>query len=177
MPRPRSIAHFGPIEQLAFVPSDFDAAIEYWTQTMGIGPFFLFEGLKLDDMRYRGKSTDAAFTVAIAYWGDVQIELVRGDNEAPAHYNGEYGVKDRLHHVLQIVDDFDAAMAAFAAVGGEVIVSGGFGGGKVAYIDPGAGPGGLVEILEPGEGAAELFAMIKRASVDWDGSEPIRRLG
>ena len=89
----------------------------------------------------------------------------------------EYGVKDRLHHVLQIVGDYDAAMRAFEAVGGEVIVSGTFGGGKVAYVDPGAGPGGLVEIFQPGEGAGALFEMIKQASVDWDGCDPVRRLG
>lgn len=62
-------------------------------------------------------------------------------------------------------------------IGGEVIVSGGFGGGKVAYVDPGAGPGGLIEIFLPGEGMAELFATIRQAGIGWDGSDPVRRLG
>ncbi|MDE2561832.1 MAG: VOC family protein [Sphingomonadales bacterium] len=177
MPKPGSISGFAPISQMAYVPSDFDAAIAYWTEKMGVGPFFLFENIALDDMRYCGEPTDAHFTVAIAYWGDVQIELVKGENDAPAHYNGEYGVKDQLHHVLQFVDDFDASMHEVAAVGGKVVVSGGFGGGKVAYVDLGAGPGGLVEILQPGEGAAGLFEMIKSAGIDWDGSDPVRRLG
>jgi len=177
MSRPGSISGFGQIAQMAFVPSDFDAAIAYWTKIMGVGPFYLFEDIALEDMRYRGQPTDARFTVAIAYWGDIQIELVKAENDAPAHYNGDYGVRDRLHHVLQFVDDFDAAMRAVAAAGGEIIVSGSFGGGQVAYVDPGAGPGGLVEIFQPGEGAGALFDMIKQAGVDWDGSDPIRRLG
>lgn len=177
MTKPGTLANLGPILQLAFVPSDFDAAIAYWTQTMGVGPFFLFENIALDDMRYRGTPTDARFTVAIAYWNDMQIELVRGDNDAPAHYNGEYGVKDQLHHMLVFVDDFAEAMRRVEEVGGEVIVSGGFGGGEVAYVDPGAGPGGLIEIMRPGEGAGDLFAMIREAARTWDGSDPVRRLG
>ncbi|MDP3673800.1 MAG: VOC family protein [Novosphingobium sp.] len=177
MPMPGSLAALGPIAQLAYVPSDWDGALEYWTRTMGVGPFFLIENIALDDMRYRGEPSEARFTVAIAYWGDVQIELVRADNDAPAHYNGEYGVKDQLHHVLIIVDDWAKAERAIAAAGAEVIVSGKFGGGNVAYVDPGSGPGGLVEIIVPGEGGPELFAMMKAASVGWDGSGPVRKLG
>jgi methylmalonyl-CoA/ethylmalonyl-CoA epimerase len=177
MPKAGSLAHLGPITQLAYVPSDWDGTLEYWTKTMGVGPFFLFENIALDDMRYRGAPTDARFTLAIAYWGDIQIELVRGESDAPAHYNGEYGIKDQLHHVLICVDDWDTAMAAVAEAGAEVIVSGSFGGGNVVYVDPGAGPGGLVEILKPGEGTDGLFAMMKDAAANWDGSEPVRKLG
>lgn len=177
MPKPGSIPAFAPIAQLAYVPSDFDAALKYWTETMGVGPFFLIENIRLENMRYRGEPSDACFSVALAYWGDIQIELVRGENDAPAHYNGEYGVKDQIHHVLQLVDDFDAVAREVERVGGEAIVSGEFGGGKVAYFDLGGGPGNLVEVLQPGEGAHELFAMIKQAGVDWDGSDPVRKLG
>lgn len=177
MPKPGKTAALAPISQMAFVPSDFEGAITYWTEKMGVGPFFLFENIALDDMKYRGKPTEARFTVAIAYWGDVQIELVKGENDAPAHYNGEYAVTDRLNHVLQFVDDFDASMRAVEEVGGEVIVSGGFGGGKVAYVDLGGGPGTLVEIMQPGEGAGDLFDLIKQAGIDWDGSDPVRKLG
>ena len=109
MPKPGSLTALGPCEQLAYVPSDFDAALKYWTETMGVGPFFLFENITLENMRYRGEPTDARFSVAMAYWNDIQIELFRPENDAPAHYNGEYGVQDRLHHTLVIVEDFEAA--------------------------------------------------------------------
>jgi methylmalonyl-CoA/ethylmalonyl-CoA epimerase len=177
MPIPGSLAQLGQIAQLAYVPSDWDTTLNYWTKTMGVGPFYLFENIGLENMRYRGKPSDARFTLAIAYWGDMQIELVRAENDGPAHYNGEYAVKDQLNHVLIFVDDWDATMKAVEKSGAEVIVSGDFGGGKVVYVDPGSGPGGLIEILMPGPGSADLFAMIKAASVDWDGSEPVRRLG
>ena len=91
MPKPGSLTALGPCEQFAYVPSDFDAALKYWTETMGVGPFFLFENITLENMRYRGEPTDARFSVAMAYWNDIQIELFRPENDAPAHYNGEYG--------------------------------------------------------------------------------------
>lgn len=177
MPQADSIALLGDIAQLAFVPTDFEGAIEYWTGTMGVGPFFLFESIALEEMRYRGEPTEARFTVAIAYWGEIQIELVRAENDAPAHYNGEYGVRDRLHHVLILTEDFAATEKALADVGAETIVSGLFGGSRVVYADPGAGPGGLVEILEVNQDALDLFAMMKDAARGWDGSAPVRRLG
>ena len=165
MPKPGSLTALRPCEQLAYVPSDFDAALKYWTETMGVGPFFLFENITLENMRYRGEPTDARFSVAMAYWNDIQIELFRPENDAPAHYNGEYGVQDRLHHTLVIVEDF------------EVIVEGTFGGARVYYVDPGAGPGGLLEILEKSEQGEQLFTMMRDAARDWDGSEPLRTLG
>ena len=176
MSKPNSLAALGEISQLAYVPTDFDKSVEYWTKTMGVGPFFLFENIALENMRYRGQSTDARFTVAIGYWGDVQIELIRAENDAPAHYNGEYGIKDRLHHVLLLTDDFSAAEQAFEDIGAETIVSGVFGGSRVAYVDPGDGPGGIVEVLETNDDIKGLFAMMKDAAKNWDGSEPLRKL-
>lgn len=32
---------FGEIRQIAFVVSDIDAAMRYWANTLGIGPFFI----------------------------------------------------------------------------------------------------------------------------------------
>ena len=73
----RKIHELGPVGQLAYLPSDFDATLKYWTQTMGVGPFFLMENIQLTDCKYKGVPTDAMFSIAIAYWGDVQIELIR----------------------------------------------------------------------------------------------------
>lgn len=50
----RDLARLGPVMQLAWLPQDFDAAIQHWTQVMGVGPFFLMENIALEDMRYLG---------------------------------------------------------------------------------------------------------------------------
>ena len=145
---------------------------------MGVGPFFMMENIKLDDMRYLGEPTKAVFSLALAYWGDVQIELIRPENDAPSIYNGEYAVRDRLHHVCLLVDDIADAYAACADHAAKILVEGKVGeSGRVIYADPGGGPGSVVEILQTQPGTAELFGMIKAAGIGWDGSEPLRKLG
>lgn len=174
----QGLARLGPVMQLAWLPSDFDAALDHWTKVMGVGPFFLMENIALEDMRYLGQPTSAVFSLALAYWGDVQIELIRPENDAPSIYNGEYAVRDRLHHTCLLVDDIADAYAACAALGAKILVEGKVGdSGHVIYADPGGGPGSVVEMLQSQPGTAELFGMIKQAGIGWDGSDPLRKLG
>ena len=166
----------GPVMQLAFVPVDFDAAIRHWTQVMGVGPFYLIENIALENMRYRGEPSDCVFTLALAYWGDMQIELIRQENDAPSIYRGVEGAG--LHHTCILTDDIAKARKTALAAGAKILVEADVGeDGGVLYVDTGGGPGSIVEILQPASGSGEMFAMIKAASVDWDGSEPVRRLG
>lgn len=173
-----AIAGLGEIMQLAFVPSDFDAALAHWTGVMGAGPFFLLENIALADMRYLGEPSDAVFTLALGYWGGMQIELIQPENDAPSVYRGEYGVRDRLHHVCILVDDIAEARRACGDVRAKIVVEARVGEqGGVLYVDPGGGPGNLVELLQPEPGTAELFTTMREAARGWDGSEPVRRLG
>ena len=57
----KGLARLGPVMQLAWLPEDFDAALEHWTKTMGVGPFFIMENIALADMRYMGEPTNAVF--------------------------------------------------------------------------------------------------------------------
>ncbi len=174
----RTIAKFGPVMQLAYLPTDFDAAIRHWTETVGAGPFFLLENIALDDMRHLGEPTDAIFTLALGYWGDLQIELIRPENAAPSVYTGPYGVRDRLHHVCVLVDDIGEARATCEALRAKIVVEARVGeGGGVIYADPGGGPGNLVELLQPAPGTEALFAMMRDAARGWDGGKPVRRIG
>lgn len=173
-----SLTGLGPIFQMAYLPADFDAAIRYWTQTVGAGPFFIMENIRLADMTYRGAPSDAVFSAAWGYWGDMQIELIRAENDAPSIYTGEYAVKDRLHHVCVAVDDINAARAALQAAGATILIEGKVGeSGAVIYADAGGGPGNIIEYVKLMEGGAELFAMMRDAARNWDGSDPLRRLG
>ena len=167
----------GDVIQLAYFPTDFDATLRYWVETMGVGPFFMLNDVRINEMKYRGQPTDAIFTMAIGYWGDIQIELIKSNHPAPSLYNGEYAVRDTLHHVCIFVEDMAATRAACAAVGAEVIVEGKVGAdGEVIYVDPGKGPGHVVEYLKPMTGSEGLFQMMKDAARNWDGSDPIRVL-
>ena len=173
------LSAIGPVMQIAFVPTDFDAALHYWTQRMGVGPFFLIENIKLEDMRYLGAPSDCVFSIALAYWGDMQIELIRPENDAPSIYNGAYGVSgDVLHHVCILTEDIGHARLYAERAGAKLLVEAKVGAdGAVIYVDSGNGPGSIVEILQPASGSDALFTMIKDAARHWDGSDPIRTLG
>lgn len=174
---PGPLKTLGDVIQLAYFPTNFDAAMKYWIETIGVGPFFVLNDVRLIDMKYKGQPTDAPFTMAIGYWGDIQIELIKSDSVAPSLYTGEYAVRDRLHHVCVFVDSIAEARRACAAAGAEVIVEGKVGeDGEVIYVDPGQGPGFVIEYLQPMSGSEGLFQMMKDAARDWDGSDPVRVL-
>lgn len=174
----RGISDIGDIMQLAFVPPDFDAAVAHWMGAMGVGPFFLMEEIALENMRYRGQPSEAVFDLALAYWGDMQIELIRPRDEHPSIYTGDYAdVGGGLHHVCVLTDNIGEARRVCEAAGGAVVLEGTLGESRAIYVDPGSGPGHLVEVLQQGPDGPELFAMIKAAGKDWDGSEPLRKLG
>lgn len=169
------LSSIGPVMQIAFVPEDFDSALRYWTEVMGVGPFFLMENIQLEAMRYKGASSDFMFSIALAYWGDVQVELIRKDNDAPSIYDGHEG--KGLHHTCVLTHDIEAARTIVADAGAEILVEAKVGeDGAVLYVNSGGGPGTILEILQPSSGSDGLFAMIKAASVGWDGSEPTRKL-
>lgn len=173
------ITGLGEIMQLAFVPADFESALRYWTEVMGAGPFFALDHVRLENLKYKGQPSDVDFSMALGYWGDLQIELIRQHNDAPSIYKAwrDEG-REGLHHVCLLVEDMAVARAACATAGAEVAQEGLVaGGGEVIYVDPGGGPGSLVEILKPGPGTRDVFAMMRQAARDWDGSEPLRRLG
>ena len=169
----------GPVMQIAFVPADFDAALRHWTATMGVGPFFLIENIALENLRYRGQPSYAVFSLALAYWGDLQVELIRPENDAPSLYRGRDAVGgDTLHHVCVLTDDIAEARRIADAAGAAVLVEAKVGDdGAVLYLDSGGGPGSIVEVLQPASGTLAVFDMIKAASVGWDGSDPVRKLG
>lgn len=169
------ISAIGPVMQIAFVPADFDAAITHWTKVMGVGPFFLIEHIALEEMRYLGHPSHCVFTIALAYWGDIQVELIRQDNDVPSIYRGCEG--SALHHSCVLTDDIEAARNIAEAAGASILVEAKVGqDGAVLYVDTGGGPGTIVEILKPASGSNALFTMIKDASIGWNGSTPVRRL-
>jgi len=96
--KPGLLKTFGDVVQLAYFPTDFDATMKYWIETVGVGPFYILNDVKLIDMKYRGAPTDAVFTMAIGYWGDIQIELIKTDR----HGEDCIGGRTAILHVDQL---------------------------------------------------------------------------
>jgi len=175
----RTFASLGPITQLAFVPADFDSALRFWVETMGAGPFFLLEHVKMEGLRYRGQpAPDVDFSAAMGHWGDLQIELIRQYNDAPSIYSDwRHQGREGLHHVCVLTADMAAARGLCAAAGAEVLQEGTLRGGaaEIIYVDTLGGPGTMVEIMKPDPAALAFFARIRAAAKDWNGDDPLRR--
>lgn len=174
----QSISGLAPIMQLAFVPRDMPAAIDYWTKTVGAGPFFKMSHIAYREARYRGQRTDIDFSILIGYWGDMQIELIEQHCDTPSIYTTWLNEgREGLHHVCQLVDSIAEARAACAAAGATVVQEMFMDGMEAIYADAGGGPGTLIEMLQPSPAFHGLVAMMRDASRGWDGSDPVRDLG
>lgn len=172
------ISALGEVMQLAYVPADFDAALRYWTGIMGVGPFFLFDRISLENCRYRGAPSDAVFSIAIGYWGDMQIELIKQHNDSPSIYKqwrdeGHEG----LHHSCIVVPDLQKARAVCVQAGATILQEGKVPGVDAIYVDTGGGPGSMLEIIQVSEDARAAFEAMRDAARDWDGTDPLRPAG
>ena len=67
---------FGEIRQAGYVVPDIEAAMRYWTDVLGVGPFFYNERVPIGNYVYRGRSYEPHNSVALANSGPLQIELI-----------------------------------------------------------------------------------------------------
>src|SRR3954447_13489023 len=105
-------AMLGKKMQIAWVVSDLDAALAYWTDSLGVGPFVVFERAIGDrKVLHRGEPTAFEMSLAFSYVGDTQIELVHPTNSAPSPYR-EFldSGREGLHHIGFWPEKFDQAV-------------------------------------------------------------------
>jgi len=171
---------FGPVMQNAFVVTDLDAALDHWTRVMGVGPFFVFERVEFAELWYKGQSAlDIDLTVAIGYWGSVQIELIRQRNDVPSIYT-DFPARRMggLQHMGVITESVSRDLVRLQDAGIEAVQYGITTGGlRFAYVSTNQHPGGMIELIESNPRMLKFFAKMQAAAQEWDGSEPVRRIG
>jgi len=165
--------------QMCWVVPNLEQAMAHWTRTAGVGPFFVFDAVPFDNPVYRGRPTTSPdVTAAMAQGGEVQIELVQLNDDAPSLWTdvvprGKLGI----HHTAIVCDDYDAELAAYIASGAEVAFSGLMMGSPVCWVDTTATLGVMVELITANPVAEAVFGQIRAAAENWDGKDPVRRLG
>ncbi len=170
---------FGPIGQLGFVVRDLDAAMRFWTQHMGVGPFYVFNQVLALEFFYRGEPTAADGRIALANSGPLQIELIEQRNAAPSSYRDFLGAgHEGLHHVGFFTENFDADLRRALDAGLEVEQSAVLFSpeGKLAYFASSGPAGTIQELIAVHDGNRELFKLIADSSLNWDGVDPVRPL-
>ncbi|OLO25813.1 hypothetical protein PZ61_0235865 [Streptomyces sp. MNU77] len=164
------------VDQLGFVVPDIEAAMAYWSEVLGVGPFFYLPKSAIRSLTYQGRETDVASSTALAQCGGVQIELVQQRNDAPSAY-ADF-LRDHptggLHHLGRFVSDYDAAVAESTAAGRQVIQEGSSSDRiRFCYVGGPGRPGMPLELIEV-PALRVLFDHIADAARTWDGSAPVR---
>lgn len=171
---------FGAVFQVGYLVEYLMPALDRWVGSCGIGPFFILPPRQFESLSVHGAPAadhDIIADVALAYSGDVQIELIV-PGRAPSTYHDFLSAGGRgLHHFGYGCDDFDAARAEALTRGLTITTEGRSAITRFAYCDDGQAAGApIVELIEMGPAIVEVFDRIKQASIGWDGSDPIRRL-
>lgn len=172
---------FGEIRQVAYLVPDIEAAMDYWSRVLGIGPWYYNPKVPIRNYTYRGERYEPHNSVALANAGGLQVELLQTRNDVPSMYRdfqraGHTGAQ----HVAYWTENFDADLARAEAAGFEVCMSGEVGeNGRFVYFDdrdahPGCHPGTTIELSEVAGPKGRLFKLIHEAAQRWDGADPVR---
>lgn len=170
---------FGAVRQNGYVVRDVHAAMDHWVTVMGVGPWFYFERVPIDYFRHRGHDSAVEMNIALANSGDLQIELIQQTNAAPSMYREFLDAgREGLQHVAYWTTDYQALYDRALALGYTVGHEGQIGGaqGRFVYFDTESHPGTVIELSDISGSKGPLFEYVRKASIDWDGAEPIRRL-
>jgi Glyoxalase/Bleomycin resistance protein/Dioxygenase superfamily len=165
----------GEIMQMAYIVEDIQAAIDWWVRDAHVGPWFLLDSFLGPGHIYRGVPATADVAIAMAFAGHMQIELIQPKDENYSVYRETADSRGfGFHHIGIACTDVDAEIPVYQARGYELAYHAPVPtGGSVAYMSGGAGPG-FVELIPATPGMDAAFTAFWRASIDWDGRDPVR---
>lgn len=170
---------FDDIRQIAYVVPDIIKAMDLWTR-MGVGPWFVKENICPTEFVYYGKQSKLPnLSIALANSGNLQIELIQQNNQAPTLYldsiklnnDGEvaqhiaFWTKKRFSEWCGRLERSGFTQGHAGRIGSR---------GRFAYYIHPDLPSAMIEISESTGGKAEYFENVREASLNWDGTNPIR---
>ncbi len=166
----------GEIKQLGYVVEDIQAAMKYWSEVLGVGPWYYMERVPLKNYRYKGELQDIHSSVALANSGNVQVELIQQRNDAPSMYRDFLKAgRTGLQHLAYWTEDFDNDLARLLEKGWKVGMSGEVGErGRFVYFETEYHPGTVIELSEIAGPKGTVFRIIRESAEGWDGSDPVR---
>jgi hypothetical protein len=170
---------FGSVRQNGYVVRDIHATMKHWITIAGVGPWFYVDRVETEYFRHRGAPASVEMSVALANSGELQIELIQQRNDAPSLYQEFLNSgREGFQHIAYWTTDFpalyDRALAAGLTVGHEGQIGGPQ--GRFAYFDTELHQGTIIEISDISGPKGKFFDHIRRASINWDGTNPIRSI-
>jgi catechol 2,3-dioxygenase-like lactoylglutathione lyase family enzyme len=169
---------FGPPVQIAYAVPDAEAAAHRWAGEFGAGPFFVRRHIAVNDVVYRGQPSVFDHTSAYGQWGSVMVELVQDHGVGPSVVRERYAPHESgLHHLAVLVPDLDRATVHGASLGFVLAMTARSSTTRFHFLDAVATLGHMIELYERSDRLAAFYAMVRDASIGWDGADPVRSLG
>lgn len=139
--------------QVAYVVEDLDAAVRHWADALGVGPWSVWTMGPdvLSETHYEGEPTQFGIRHALAWSGEMQIELVQ-PLSGPSIFADQLAASGPgLNHVGRLVDDRPAERAALIASGYRAVQGATFGASRDGRFEYFAAPDGsaVVELIQP----------------------------
>ena len=169
----------GQVMQMAYTVKDMRTAIDWWIRNANVGPWFLLESFTGPEQRYRGEPTEADVQLAMSFAGHMNIELIQPKDNRPSVYRETIQARGYgFHHMALAVEDVEFERRKYHSLGYHDAFSTPVpSGGSVYFMGDGPEAPGFIELIPATEGTDEMFTRYWRASVDWDGRNPVRPFG
>jgi Glyoxalase/Bleomycin resistance protein/Dioxygenase superfamily len=166
----------GQVIQMAYVVEDIYDAIDWWVKYANTGPWFVLDSFTGPGHIYRGAPSTADVAIAMGFAGNMCIELIQAKDDNPSVYKEIIDQRGfGFHHIGIAVADTAAALPGYLQRGYEVAFRAGVPtGGDVVYLDNGHNDPGFLELIPATEGMDATFTRFWQASINWDGSDPVR---
>jgi Glyoxalase/Bleomycin resistance protein/Dioxygenase superfamily len=163
------------IHHVGYVVEDLHRDVPRFAALTGAGPFYAIEHLAFDEVSYRGEPAVYDHSSAFGQWGPMLVELTQVHHAEPAGLL-DFLVKpgDGLGHIAWLADSLEDEVARLRHAGLTPFHAGRTGPASAVWFDGGDMFGHPIEVLQRRDELLGFYAMVRDASVGWDGSEPLR---
>ena len=168
---------FGDMRQVGIVVRDVEGAMRHWIEVCGVGPWFYVEKLPVSSFTYRDKIfPDIHISVALANSGEVQLELIQQRCNTPSMYRDFLAAgHEGMQHWSSWPEDYDARLECALSSGYRVGQAGDGPRGRFVYLWEEGHRGRVIEMAQMTPTRRNIFAAVRDAAVDWQGTDPVRR--
>jgi hypothetical protein len=167
----------GPIHHLGYVADYLEATVERLADTLGAGPFFVVRDVPLEQVTSRGAPATFHHHSAFGQCGATPIEIIQLERVEPEPVRERFSQSPpQLHHTAYVVarEHLVGARADLERRGLPAFLQATMGDLDVSFHDAASVTGHHIELHANSPGLRDFFRMVHSASVDWDGSDPLR---
>jgi methylmalonyl-CoA/ethylmalonyl-CoA epimerase len=167
----------GPIHHLGYVVDDLEATVQRLVSQLGAGPFFVLRDVAFEQVTSRGEAATFHHDSAFGQCGAMPIEVVQLKRLEPERVREGFSQSPpQLHHTAYVVPPEHLAEARedLERRGLPAFLQASLGDIDLTYHEAASLTGHHVELHADSHGLRDFFAMIHGASLEWDGSDPLR---